>query len=245
MRELGRGFWDVSVLDGPSPASERTPRNIASWHEAIRLRRGLLHAIREMSEARSSANVQNELWIQDHSTCQPWGNAPTDSAESRRCNRLDSRQPRANREGPPIATPGGWQFPNTQPASWKANRSGKGLTQNAAGPGKPFPHAIPGSGGPINSRFSWNSNANRNALDRITQPRALRSRRSGANKRKGASPHRLVHAFGKRGNFSSQHPAFELCRFFHELKPPFVLIAHGPRCASRMRVRSWPPQTLV
>jgi hypothetical protein len=64
MRELGRGFWDVSVLDvdedenadGPPPAWERTPRNIASWHEAIRLRRALLHAIREAPEAHSSAN---------------------------------------------------------------------------------------------------------------------------------------------------------------------------------------------
>ena len=69
MRELGRGFWDVSVLDvdedkneeGPPPAWERTPRNIASWHEAIRLRRALLHAIREAPEAQSSANVQDEL----------------------------------------------------------------------------------------------------------------------------------------------------------------------------------------
>ena len=38
MRELGRGFWGVSVLDvdenaeGP-PAWERNPRNIASWHD--------------------------------------------------------------------------------------------------------------------------------------------------------------------------------------------------------------------
>jgi len=46
MRELGRGFWGVSVLDvdenaeGP-PAWERNPRNIASWHDAIRLRRAL------------------------------------------------------------------------------------------------------------------------------------------------------------------------------------------------------------
>jgi hypothetical protein len=66
MRELGQGFWGVSVLDvdenaeGP-PAWERNPRNIASWHEAIRLRRALLHAIREAPEAHSSANVQNEL----------------------------------------------------------------------------------------------------------------------------------------------------------------------------------------
>ena len=67
MRELGRGFWDVSVLDvdqdqnadGPPPAWERTERNIASWHEAIRLRRALLHAIHEAPEAHSSG--QNQL----------------------------------------------------------------------------------------------------------------------------------------------------------------------------------------
>jgi hypothetical protein len=47
--------------DGPPPAWERTERNIASWHEAIRLRRALLLAIREAPEAHSSANVQNEL----------------------------------------------------------------------------------------------------------------------------------------------------------------------------------------
>jgi hypothetical protein len=51
MRELGRGFWNVSVLavdenaEGP-PAWETNARNIASWHEAIRLRRALLDAIR-------------------------------------------------------------------------------------------------------------------------------------------------------------------------------------------------------
>jgi hypothetical protein len=69
MRELGRGFWGVSVLDvdenaeGP-PTWERNPRNIASWHDAIRLRRTLLHAIREAPkapEAQPSADVQNEL----------------------------------------------------------------------------------------------------------------------------------------------------------------------------------------
>ena len=60
MRELGRGFWGVSVLDvdenaeGP-PAWERNPRNIASWHEAIRLRRALLDAIRAAGEAQSPA----------------------------------------------------------------------------------------------------------------------------------------------------------------------------------------------
>jgi len=58
MRELGRGFWGVSVLDvdenaeGP-PAWERNPRNIASWHEAIRLRRALLDAIRAAPEAQA------------------------------------------------------------------------------------------------------------------------------------------------------------------------------------------------
>jgi hypothetical protein len=51
MRELGQGFWNVSVLDVDdnaegSPAWERNPRNIASWHEAIRLRRALLDAVR-------------------------------------------------------------------------------------------------------------------------------------------------------------------------------------------------------
>ena len=50
MRELGQGFWGVSVLDvhenaeGP-PAWERNPRNIESWHEAIRLRRALVDAV--------------------------------------------------------------------------------------------------------------------------------------------------------------------------------------------------------
>ena len=59
MRELGRGFWNASVLavdektEGP-PAWE----NIASWHEAIRLRRALLDAVREAPEPQSSANVQ-------------------------------------------------------------------------------------------------------------------------------------------------------------------------------------------
>ena len=51
MRELERGFWNVSVLqvdekaEGP-PAWERNPRNIESWHEAIRLRRALIDAVR-------------------------------------------------------------------------------------------------------------------------------------------------------------------------------------------------------
>ena len=50
MRELGQGFWGVSVLDvhenaeGP-PAWETNPRNIESWHEAIRLRRALVDAV--------------------------------------------------------------------------------------------------------------------------------------------------------------------------------------------------------
>jgi hypothetical protein len=66
MRELGRGFWNVSVLkvdenaEGP-PAWERNPRNIESWHEAIRLRRALIDAVREAPEPQSSANVQNVL----------------------------------------------------------------------------------------------------------------------------------------------------------------------------------------
>jgi hypothetical protein len=66
MRELGRGFWNVSVLqvdenaEGP-PAWERNARNIDSWHEAIRLRRALLVAVREAPEPQSSANVQNVL----------------------------------------------------------------------------------------------------------------------------------------------------------------------------------------
>ena len=51
MRELGQGYWGVSVLDvqenaeGP-PAWERNPRNIESWHEAIRLRRALVDTVR-------------------------------------------------------------------------------------------------------------------------------------------------------------------------------------------------------
>ena len=66
MRELGRGFWNVSVLlvdenaEGP-PAWERNPRNIESWHEAIRLRRALIDTVREAPEPQSSANVQNVL----------------------------------------------------------------------------------------------------------------------------------------------------------------------------------------
>jgi hypothetical protein len=66
MRELERGFWNVSVLqvdenaEGP-PAWERNPRNIESWHEAIRLRRALIDAVREAPEPQSSANVQNVL----------------------------------------------------------------------------------------------------------------------------------------------------------------------------------------
>ena len=66
MRELGRGFWNVSVLqvdenaEGPR-AWERNPRHIESWHEAIRLRRALIDAVREAPEPQSSANVQNVL----------------------------------------------------------------------------------------------------------------------------------------------------------------------------------------
>jgi hypothetical protein len=46
--------------EGP-PAWERNPRNIESWHEAIRLRRALVDAVRDAPEVQSSANVQNEL----------------------------------------------------------------------------------------------------------------------------------------------------------------------------------------
>jgi hypothetical protein len=59
MRELGQGFWGMSVLhvdedaEGP-PAWERNPRNIALWHDAVRLRRALLQAMREAPEAQSS-----------------------------------------------------------------------------------------------------------------------------------------------------------------------------------------------
>jgi hypothetical protein len=66
MRELGQGFWGVSVLDvhenaeGP-PEWERNSRNIESWHEAIRLRRALEDALRDVPEVQSSANVQNDL----------------------------------------------------------------------------------------------------------------------------------------------------------------------------------------
>jgi hypothetical protein len=55
MRELGQGIWGTSVLDvgenaeGP-PSWERNPRNIALWHDAVRLRRALLQAVREASE---------------------------------------------------------------------------------------------------------------------------------------------------------------------------------------------------
>jgi hypothetical protein len=64
MPELGRGFWNVSVLqvdenaEGP-PAWG--PRNIESWHEAIRFRRALIGAVREAPEPQSSANVRNVL----------------------------------------------------------------------------------------------------------------------------------------------------------------------------------------
>ena len=66
MRELEQGFWGVSVLDvhenaeGP-PEWERNPRNIESWHEAIRLRRALEDALRDVPKVQSSANVQNDL----------------------------------------------------------------------------------------------------------------------------------------------------------------------------------------
>jgi hypothetical protein len=66
MRELGQGFWGVSVLDvhenaeGP-PEWERNSRNIESWHEAIRLRRALEDALRDVPQVQSSANVQNDL----------------------------------------------------------------------------------------------------------------------------------------------------------------------------------------
>jgi hypothetical protein len=66
MRELGQGYWGVSVLDvyenaeGP-PAWERNPGNIASWHEAVLMRRALLHAIREAPEAQSARKCANEL----------------------------------------------------------------------------------------------------------------------------------------------------------------------------------------
>ena len=65
MRELGQGFWGVSVLDvhdaeGP-PEWERNPRNIESWHEAIRVRRALEDALRDLPKVQSSANVQNDL----------------------------------------------------------------------------------------------------------------------------------------------------------------------------------------
>jgi hypothetical protein len=66
MRELGQGFWGVSVLDvhenaeGP-PEWERNSRNIESWHEAIRLRRALEDALRDVQQVQSSANVQNDL----------------------------------------------------------------------------------------------------------------------------------------------------------------------------------------
>ena len=65
MRELGQGFWGVSVLDvhenAVGPEWERNSRNIESWHEAIRLRRALEDALREVQEVQSSANVQNDL----------------------------------------------------------------------------------------------------------------------------------------------------------------------------------------
>ena len=66
MRELERGFWNVSVLQVDEnaedpPAWGRNPRNIESWHEAIRLRRALIDAVREAPEPQSSANVQNVL----------------------------------------------------------------------------------------------------------------------------------------------------------------------------------------
>jgi hypothetical protein len=39
---------------------ERNSRNIESWHEAIRLRRALEDALRDVQEVQSSANVQND-----------------------------------------------------------------------------------------------------------------------------------------------------------------------------------------
>ena len=62
MRKLGRGFWNVSVLQVDENAEgPQNPRNIESWHEAIRLRRALIDAVREAPEPQSSANVQNVL----------------------------------------------------------------------------------------------------------------------------------------------------------------------------------------
>jgi hypothetical protein len=57
MRELGRGFWGVSVLavDENAEAPPAWESNPASWHEAIRLRRALLDAIRAAGEAQSPA----------------------------------------------------------------------------------------------------------------------------------------------------------------------------------------------
>jgi hypothetical protein len=60
MRELGRGFWNVSVLDvaenaeGP-PAWE----NMGSWHEAIRLRRALLDARRRQQQLESQQTADS------------------------------------------------------------------------------------------------------------------------------------------------------------------------------------------
>jgi hypothetical protein len=67
MRDLGQGFWNVSVLEvdenAEDPPAWRTNlQYIASWHEAIKLRRALLDAIRAAPEPQSSANVQNVLW---------------------------------------------------------------------------------------------------------------------------------------------------------------------------------------
>jgi hypothetical protein len=56
MRELGRGFWGVSVLEVDEnakdpPAWQRNLQYIASWHEAIKLRRALLDAVRAAPES--------------------------------------------------------------------------------------------------------------------------------------------------------------------------------------------------
>jgi hypothetical protein len=55
MRELKGSVWDVSVLDVDEneevpPAWLRDPWTIASWRQALSLRRALLNAMREVQE---------------------------------------------------------------------------------------------------------------------------------------------------------------------------------------------------
>jgi hypothetical protein len=50
-------FWR-EVTDAAAPQhGKETPRNIESWHEAIRLRRALVDAVGGAPEVQSSANV--------------------------------------------------------------------------------------------------------------------------------------------------------------------------------------------